>query len=63
MSKKKKFDCVGMKHAIQEKIYEETRHMTWEQEREHFRKSIEAGPLSDMWKAIQARQEKGKKAS
>ena len=63
MNKKKKFDCVEMKHAIQEKLYEETKNMSWEQERDHLRKKIETGPLAEKWKAIQEQQAKKKKAS
>ncbi|MGK5084875.1 hypothetical protein WDW37_16425 [Bdellovibrionota bacterium FG-1] len=63
MSKKKEFDCVEMKHKIQEQIYEETKNMSWEQEREHRRKNIETGPFVQKWKAIQEQQAKKKKAS
>jgi len=35
------FDCVKMKREIQAAIYEETKHMTWEERREHTRKSAE----------------------
>jgi len=35
------FDCVKMKREIQAKIYEETKHMTWEEEREYIRKRAE----------------------
>jgi len=35
------FDCVKMKREIQAKIYEETKHMTWEERREHTRKASE----------------------
>jgi hypothetical protein len=56
MSDKKKFDCVEMKNKIQEQIYEETKHMTWEEEREHRLKKIETGPFAKKWKAIQERQ-------
>jgi hypothetical protein len=34
-------DCVNLKRAIQAKIYEETKYMTWEQEREYIRKGAE----------------------
>ena len=34
-------DCVAMKRAIQSRIYEETKHMTWDEEREHIRKGSE----------------------
>ena len=63
MNKKKKFDCVEMKHKIQEQIYEETKNMSWEQESEHRRKSIEAGPFAQKWKTLQEQQAKRKKAS
>ena len=36
------FDCVKMKREIQTQIYEETKHMTWEERREHTRKESEA---------------------
>jgi hypothetical protein len=35
------FDCVKMKREIQAEIYEETKHMTWEEQREYFRKGAE----------------------
>ena len=63
MSNPKKFDCVKMKHDIQEKMIKETQGMTWEQEREHFRKTIEEGPLAELWRKLKARQDKGEKAS
>ena len=34
-------DCVKLKRAIQAKIYEETKYMTWEEEREYIRKGAE----------------------
>ena len=33
------FDCVKMKRDIQAQIYEETKHMTWEERAEHTRKA------------------------
>ena len=35
------FDCVKMKREIQAEIYEETKHMTWEERREHTRQASE----------------------
>ena len=35
------FDCVQMKRDIQARIYEETKHMTWEEIRENTRKGAE----------------------
>ena len=36
-----RLDCVAKKKRIQAKIYEETKHMTWEEEREYYRKASE----------------------
>ena len=36
------FDSIKMKREIQAKIYEETKHMTREEKREHTRKASEA---------------------
>lgn len=48
---KKEFDCVEMKHQIQEKLLAERRGMTPEQEREHQVKEILANPiLGPIWK-------------
>jgi len=56
MSKKKKFDCVEMKHDIQAKIYEETKNMTWEQESAYRLKAIETGPLAKWWQEVKSQQ-------
>ena len=63
MNKKKEFDCVELKHAIQEEIYEETKDMTQEEEREYLRKNLEKGPLGKKWKELQEQKERAKKAS
>ena len=57
---KKKFDCLRVKQAAQDKIYEETRGMTWEQERDHAVKSIQSSPLGDKWARIRDRAQKKK---
>lgn len=62
MNKNKKFDSVEMKNQVQQEIYEETKDMTWEEEREHFKKNIQSSPLADKWSRIKSRQDK-KKAS
>ena len=41
-------DCVAMKRSIQAKIYEETKHMTWEEEREYYRKASE-----EFWSGVE----------
>ena len=35
------FDCVALKRKIQAEIYEETKHMTWEERREYDRQAGE----------------------
>jgi hypothetical protein len=35
------FDSMKWKDEVQAKIYEETKHMTWEEQREHTRKASE----------------------
>ncbi len=35
-------DCVKMKHDIQEKIYEETKEMSWEERRAYLQRKAEA---------------------
>jgi len=44
------FDCVKMKREIQAKIYEETKHMTPEEQRERLRKNSE-----EFWADIKRR--------
>jgi hypothetical protein len=44
------FDCVEMKREIQAKIYEETKHMTPEEQRERLRKNSE-----EFWADIERR--------
>ena len=53
MSKPKKtFDCVQMKRRAQERIYEETRNFTPEEEIEHFRRKA-----ADFWKRLEERKQ------
>jgi hypothetical protein len=61
MKSKKEFDCVEMKRSIQEKIYEKIKDMTWEEERDYLRQSIEAGPLALKWKELQDQEASKKK--
>jgi hypothetical protein len=58
-SRKKKFDCVKMKHRIQAKIYQEIKHLTREEELEYWRKGAEHGPWGDWWKQIHKRRQHG----
>jgi hypothetical protein len=43
--KKKKFDCVKMKHDIQKKIINEMRGLTPEQQHKKVQKDIESDPV------------------
>jgi hypothetical protein len=48
--RKKAFDCVEMKRAIQERIYEETKGMEPREVAEYFRRRAEQGPFADLWR-------------
>ena len=63
MSKAKKFDCVEMKHRVQEKIDVETKGMSREERREFLRKKREMGPLAEKWNRLTGKRPKGKRAS
>ena len=56
MIEKKDFDCIEMKNKIQEQVYEEIKNLTSEEEIAYYKKSVETGPFSEKWKAIQERQ-------
>ena len=61
MKQKKKFDVLEWKDKVQRKIYEEIKDMTWEEEIEYFKKSVENGPFADLLKKIKAHQKKSEK--
>jgi len=48
----KRFDCVAMKHAIQLRIYEETRDLSPEEEIAYFRRQAETGPLGNFYRSL-----------
>jgi hypothetical protein len=50
MKPPKTFDCVEMKRKIQEKIYEETKHLNREQLIAYFHRHAETGPFAKLWK-------------
>ncbi len=53
MSKSKiKFNCVDMKHRIQEEIYEETKNLSWEEKRRKFQTDIENSSLAEFWNSL-----------
>jgi hypothetical protein len=63
MKQNKKFDCVEMKNKIQEKIYDEIKGMTLEEENEYRRKKIESGPMADLYKKLRAKPPSAKKTA
>jgi len=46
------------KRKTQEKIYDETKNMTWEERATYFRKGTETGPLAEWVKKIKTSQER-----
>ena len=53
----KEIDCIKMKHAIQDKIYEETKNLSWCEKRELFLINIAASPLAEKWRALQVKRD------
>ena len=52
----KNFDCIEFKRRAQERIYEETKGMTREQEIQYFRRAVENGPFADLVKRLKAKE-------
>lgn len=50
MKRRKGFDCVEIKRKTQEKIYEETKHLSREELVAYFRRHVERGPFAHLWK-------------
>jgi hypothetical protein len=50
----KTFDCIAYKRKVQEQIYEQTRHMTTEEQIQYFRRRAEEGSLGDWWRKVKA---------
>ena len=50
MKPKKTFDCVEMKRKAQEKIFEETKHLSRDELVEYFNRQAETGPFARQWK-------------
>jgi len=49
MTAKKNFDCVEMKRTAQERIYEETKHLSRDELVAYFRHHAETGPFAQLW--------------
>lgn len=58
---KKKFDCVESKRQAQERIYEETKGMSHQEEIAYFEHNAMSGPFGNLWRQI--RQKAGKDAA
>ena len=58
---KKTFDCIAFKQKAQERIYEEIKDMSWEEEVTYFQRAAKSGPLGSWWKRVQEAQEQRKK--
>ncbi len=48
--KRKSFDCVEMKHRIQERLAEETKGMSPEERHSYMRRKSENSPFAEKWK-------------
>ena len=46
------FDCVAMKQQVQDRIYEEIRDLSPEEEIRHFEEQALKGPLGDLWRRL-----------
>jgi len=57
MSQKSKegFDCLAFKWKVQERIYEEIKNQTAEEQILYFRHHVETGPFSDLVKRLRQR--------
>ena len=51
---KKTFDCVAFKREAQQRIYEEIKELSAEEQIEYFRRKAEEGPLGDWWRKVKA---------
>ncbi len=52
--KSKTFDCIAYKRKVQEQIYEETKHMTSDEQIQYFRRRAEEGSLAEWWRNVKA---------
>ena len=48
----REFDCIAFKRRVQSKVYEETKHLTLEDQVTYFRKKANSGPLGKWWKRL-----------
>lgn len=48
----KTFDCLEFKRQAQERIYEETKHLTTEEKIAYFRQAAQSGTLGQWWQSV-----------
>ncbi len=46
------FDCLEFKRQVQEKLYEDTKQLSHEEELKHYKNSVEKGPFAELWKKL-----------
>jgi hypothetical protein len=65
MKKAKEFDCVRMKDEIQARLARQWRGLTDEEIRERIRRKLATSksPIAQLWRKLQARDEKAAKAA
>ncbi len=51
----KGFDCIEFKRQAQAEIYQEIKGLSPEEEIKYFRRQVAAGPLGQLWKALERR--------
>ena len=49
---KKEFDCVAFKRQVQDKVFQETKGLSLEEQVAYFRKKANSGPLAKWWKRL-----------
>lgn len=51
-ARKKTFDCLSSKQAVQSEIFEEIKNMTHEEQMEYFSHAAKDGSLGTWWKSL-----------
>lgn len=46
---KKEFDCIAVKREVQDRIYEETKNLTHQQQIEYFRNAVQKSRFREWW--------------
>lgn len=51
----KTFDCIAFKREVQERIYEETKYLTPDEQIQYFHRRAEQGSLASWWRKVKGR--------